>query len=124
MRRARRPALAWNLLFVGVGVAALLASRHLPAPLTRFGQSHGANLAASFGAFFVLRLFPVFQRLPSWVTVMAALLAVNGVEIAQHAGLYPGTYDPEDFLYNAAGVLAAWGIHAILPPFREPTSTS
>jgi len=33
-----------------------------------------------------------------------ALLGVSAQEVAQRVGLYPGTYDPLDFLLNAVGI--------------------
>ena len=112
-----------NVVLIGVGVAGLLLSRHATGPLADFAQRHGANLSFSFAAFFLVRFFPLPGNRRSWVTALYTLAGVWAQELAQHLGLYAGTFDPRDFLFDALGVLIAWGVHAGLGSRRPPSST-
>jgi hypothetical protein len=97
---------------VGVGVAGLLASRHLEGPAKEFLRAHGANVSFSFGAVFLISLFrfplPALNRPVAWAAL--AFVGVSAQEIAQGLGLYPGCFDPWDFLYNAIGAAAGLAV--------------
>ena len=43
-----------------------------------------------------------------------ALVGVFAQEIVQGLGLYPGTFGPLDFLFDALGVVLAWGLASLV----------
>ena len=102
-----------NVVLVLVSVGLMLFARHAPEPMADFLRRHGANLAASFGAFFLVRLFRLPGVRHAWVSAAYAFAAVALVEVAQETGHYPGTFDPMDLAWNATGVGAAWLVHAL-----------
>ncbi|MFC1526105.1 hypothetical protein ACFL6X_04755 [Candidatus Latescibacterota bacterium] len=101
------------LIGVAVGVLGLLLCRHYAGPASDLIHSHGANVTFSFGAYFILKLcrLPLADRRP--VCAAYALLGVSAQEVAQGLSLYPGIFDPLDFLANAAGIGAAWAVDLV-----------
>lgn len=95
---------ARDVLCALVGVLALL----LKGPLARFGgvlvSDYGGNVAASFAAFFVLKLPAVPGRFRLAAAAVLALLATASFEATDGFGFMSNTYDPGDYLANAAGV--------------------
>jgi hypothetical protein len=95
---------ARTVLFEGIGIAGLLFSRFYAGQGQEFFRSFGGNLFFSFGAYFFMK----FARLPPrdfpYVAAAYTLLGVFAQEAAQGMGLYPGWFDPLDFLFNGLGV--------------------
>ena len=97
-----------SLVCIAIGVVGLLFCRHYSGPAAGILHSHGANVAFSFGAYFILRLFrlPLIER--KSINAAYTLVGVSAQEVAQALNLYPGTFDPFDFLANAVGICGAW----------------
>jgi len=93
-----------NLFHVGIGVAGLLSSRYYSGPIKDFFHSYGANISFSFAAYFLLKFF----RLPlinnKYMNAAYTLFGDSVQEFVQSVGIYPGTYDPLDFIFNAIGI--------------------
>lgn len=109
MRETKRRDLSLALLGAGL----LVLCRHHEGWGSAFAHAHGANVAFSFAAFFLVRLFRL--PLPGGASGTAALtlLLVWAQEGAQALGLYPGVFDPWDLLYDAVGVCAALALHLL-----------
>jgi hypothetical protein len=99
-----------RLICIAISVAGLLFSRHYSGPAAEILHSHGANVTFSFGMYFILGLckLPLIER--KSINAAYALLGVSVQEGAQALNLYPGVFDPLDFLANAVGICAAWMI--------------
>jgi len=93
-----------NLFYIGIGIGGLLFSRYYSGPMEDFTHSYGANVTFSFFAYFLLKFFRLPLRDSKYMNAAYALLGVSAQEVAQRVGLYPGTYDPLDFLLNAVGI--------------------
>jgi hypothetical protein len=72
-----------------------------------FVQSYGGNIAASFSAFFILKLPAVPPKYQVVFAVASALLATELFEATDGFGFMSNTYDPADYIANAAGVALA-----------------
>jgi hypothetical protein len=81
----------------------------------RFGSglvhSYGGNVAASFAAFFVLKLPVVPARFEAAAAAALALLAAELFEATSGFGFMSNTYDPVDYLANAIGVALAAAVN-------------
>lgn len=97
-----------KLICIAIGVAGLLFCGQYAGPGAGFLHSHGANVTFSFGAYFILSLcrLPLIERKP--INAAYTFLGVSVQEVAQGLELYPGIFDPLDFLANAVGVCCAW----------------
>lgn len=105
---------ARDVLFVLVGVLGLV----MKSQLARLGgpmvHDYGGNVAASFAAFFVLKL-PVVRARVRLVTAAAlALFATELFEVTDGFGFMSNTYDPGDYLANAIGISLGLGVEGIV----------
>jgi hypothetical protein len=104
---------ARDVLLTLLGVIALL----LKYQLARFGgalvHDYGGNVAASFAAFFVLKLPVVPSRFRLVAAAILALLATELFEATSGFGFMSNTYDPGDYLANAVGVGLALGLDGV-----------
>lgn len=86
--------------------------------LARFGgvlvQDYGGNVAASFAAFFVLKLPHLRGGFRLAGAASLALLASELFEATNGFGFMRNTYDPGDYLANAIGVTLALGVEGIM----------
>ena len=95
---------ARNVLFVLLGVAALVLKRHYSGPFMEIFRSYSGNVSASFAVYFMVRILTSGWRYGMLVTVGIALLAVDLFEITNGFGVMTHVYDPIDFAANAVGV--------------------
>lgn len=104
---------ARDLLLALLGILALL----LKYRLARFGgvlvHDYGGNLAASFAAFFILKLPAVPSRFRLAIAAVLTLLATQLFEATNGFGFMSNIYDPGDYLANAVGVGLALGVEGI-----------
>jgi hypothetical protein len=103
-----------NVLYVLVGVAALVLKKHYIGPGKQLVHNYGGNMAASFAVYFLfLRLpVPIAFRKPAAATL--ALAVVELFEAFDGFGVMTNTYDPFDFVANALGVALALAIDRTL----------
>ena len=94
-------------------------------PFKEIVHGQGWDFASTFGLYHMITIpetifFPRNSKIAKAASVfgLASLL-----EIGQYYGLYPGTFDPKDFLAYAAGVLAALGLEKIID-YKLKFSTS
>lgn len=108
-----RTAIARNVLFVLLGVMALVLKRHYTGPFVEIVYSYGGNVSASFAVYFVVRISILGWRFRRLVTAGIALLVVELFEATNGFGLMTNVYDRVDFVANMVGVGLALSIDAV-----------
>jgi len=109
-------ALIRNLFFVFLGISLFLFRKHYSGPLEDLVHSYAGNFFVSFALYFVF-INPLVQVQFKAKRVIAALLTlavVESFEAFNGFGFMANTYDPVDFIANAAGVGFALGLDTIL----------
>lgn len=101
-------------MFALLGVLALLVKNWMGPFGGVLVHDHGGNVAASFAAFFVLKLPAVPSRLRLATAAALALLATEVFEATNGFGFMSNTYDPGDYLANAVGVGLACGVEGLM----------
>ena len=106
-----------NVLFVLLGVLALVLKPSLAGPSAGIVHRWGGNLAVSFACYFLANIPPVRTRHRKLVAAAGALLAVEAFEATDGFGVMSNVYDPIDFAANVLGVGLALMIDAALGRF-------
>lgn len=70
--------------------------------VAKFMGSYQHDIAAPFGVYFIMKLVNKDRSILSRAIMVFSLYSAG--EIAQGLHLYPGTFDPKDFLAYATGV--------------------
>jgi len=111
----------YDISLVLLGVVALVTKRHI-----NFGivQSYGGNIAASFSAFFLLKLPFLPTKVQAAAAAALALLATELFEATNGFGFMSNTYDPADYLANATGVALAATVNTALQLATRPRKRS
>ena len=115
---------ARDVAFVLLGALGLVAKRQLAVLGGPLVHDYGGNVAASFAAFFVLKLPFVAARVRLAAAAALALLAATLFELTDGFGFMSNTYDPGDYLANAIGVglaLVVEGVASLVARRRERT---
>ncbi len=105
---------ARNVIFVLLGVAALVLKKHYSGPLVEIIHSYGGNLSASFAVYFVVRILTFGWRYRRFATAGIALLVVELFELTNGFGVMTNVYDSVDLLANAVGVVLALAIDTLV----------
>jgi hypothetical protein len=108
---------ARNVLFVLLGVAALVLKPSFAGPSAGIIHRWGGNLAVSFACYFLANIPPVRTRHRKLVAAASALVAVQAFEATNGFGFMSNVYDPIDYAANALGVGLALMIDAALGGF-------
>ena len=108
---------ARNVLFVLLGVAALVLKGSFVSPSAGIVHRWGGNLAVSFACYFLANIPPMRTRHRKLVAAASALVAVEAFEATNGFGIMSNVYDPIDFAANALGVGLALMIDAALGRF-------
>lgn len=95
---------AWRILCIAIGVGCLLFRRHYSGVGAGYLSAQGANISLPFAAYFLLRFFNLPPKDDRFAVAVYTYAGVSAQEVAQVAGLYPGTFDWLDFLFNASGI--------------------
>ena len=103
-----------NVLYVLVGVAALVLKKHYIGPGKQLVHNYGGNMAASFAVYFLFLQLPVPTAFRKPVAAALALAVVELFEAFDGFGVMTNTYDPFDFVANALGVALALAIDRTL----------
>jgi hypothetical protein len=113
---------ARNVVFVLVGVAALVMNKQYSGPLVDIVQSYGGNVTASFAVYFLIRIMATGWRNGRLLSAGVAFLVVALFEVTNGFGVMTNVYDPADLLADALGVGLALVVDAVAPPgkSREP----
>lgn len=82
--------------------------------------AYGGNIAASFSTYYLLKLPGVPLRYQTLTAITLALLATELFEATDGFGVMSNTYDPVDYLANAAGVALAAGLDMARPFLSRP----
>jgi len=106
-----------NVLFVLLGVMALVLKGSFVAPSAGIVHRWGGNLAVSFACYFLANIPPMRTRHRRLVAAASALAAVEAFEATNGFGVMSNVYDPIDFAANALGVGLALMIDAALGRF-------
>lgn len=96
--------------FVLVGVAGLLARDRYSGPWQEMVRSYGGNLSVSFAVYFLAMRLKWPRGWARGMAAGAALAAVESFEAFDGFGVMSNTFDPWDFVANAAGVALAYGV--------------
>jgi hypothetical protein len=105
---------ARNVLYVLVGVAALVLKKYYAGPGEQSVHNYGGNVAASFAVYFLFLQLPIPTLFKKPVAAALALAVVELFEAFDGFGVMTNTYDPFDFVANALGVALALTIDCIL----------
>jgi hypothetical protein len=108
---------ARTVLFVLLGVVALVLKGSFVEPSAGIVHRWGGNLAVSFACYFLASIPPVRTRHRKLVAAAGALLAVEAFEATDGFGVMSNVYDPIDFAANALGVGLALMLDAALGRF-------
>jgi hypothetical protein len=93
-----------NVVLAVAGAAVLVLGSAYSGPFAEAFQAHSGNVAVSFALYFAaLNATARYQR-PRLLAASLTLLAVELFEVTDGFGVMANTYDPIDFVANAAGV--------------------
>ncbi len=146
LRDAKKPltgTTARNVLFVIIGVAALVLRGRYSGPGHDLVHSYGGNVAVSFAAYFwaLIATSPFAARfladparreqrlnlkssLPRMLAAGLALVVVQLFELLDGFGVMTNVYDPFDLVANTAGTAIAFALDASLPAARQGTGAN
>lgn len=93
-----------TVLFVLLGVAALVLKPYYHGPLAQVLYSYGGNFAVSFAVYFLAAIVATRLRWGRFAAAASALLIVEAFEVTNGFGVMSNVYDPVDLVANAAGV--------------------
>jgi hypothetical protein len=110
-----------NVLYVLIGVAALVLKKRYAGPGEQLVYNYGGNISASFAVYFIFLQLPIPTVLKKPVAAGLALAVVELFEALDGFGVMTNTYDPFDFVANALGVGLALVVDTI---FRFRTRAS
>ncbi len=105
---------ARNVMYVLVGVAALVLKKHYAGPGDQLLHNYGGNIAASFAVYFMFLQVPIPTTFKKTFAAGLALAAVELFEAFDGFGVMTNTYDPYDFVANALGVALALTVDSTL----------
>ncbi|HSA23998.1 MAG TPA: hypothetical protein P5076_21240, partial [Myxococcota bacterium] len=103
-----------RVALVLAGVAGLLLRDQYAGPGQELVRCHAGNLCVSFALYFVATFLPWPGRFGRLLSAGLALAAVELFEATDGFGVMANTYDPLDFVANAAGVGLALGLDALV----------
>lgn len=105
-----------NIVLALLGAAVLVLVPAYDGPFREVVGSYGGNVAVSFALYFAARnAADRFER-PRLLAAAATLLAVELFEATDGFGIMANTFDPVDFVANAAGVGLAVVVDALTAP--------
>lgn len=87
-----------------LGTAGLVLKSTYRGPLEEVVYAHGGNFTVSFALYFVAVTAASRIGLGRLTAAAATLIAVEAFEITNGFGVMTNTYDPADFVANAAGI--------------------
>jgi hypothetical protein len=103
-----------SVLYVLVGVAALILKKHYAGPGEQLVHNYGGNIAASFAVYFMFLQVPIPTTFKKTFAAGLSLAVVELFEAFDGFGVMTNTYDPFDFVANTVGVALAVGVDSIL----------
>ena len=113
-----------NVLFTLLGVLGLLLKGPYSGPQMVLVYSYGGNLSVSFAVYFMITHVSMRYRYGRLLTAVLALAAVDLFEATDGFHLLSNTYDPFDFLANAAGVALALCLDTVVSRLANPTAVA
>ena len=112
-----------NVAFVLLGVIGLVLKGHYLGPQPELVRSYGGNISVSFAVYFMFTHVPLRLRFRKLMTAGLSLAAVDLFEATDGFQLMSNTYDPLDYVANAAGIGLALWIDAMVSRIMDPTPT-
>jgi hypothetical protein len=103
-----------RVVFILLGVAALVLKPHYNGPLREFVWSYGGNAAVSFSVYFLVTFLPFTGGFRKLLSAGLALLVVQLFEATDGFGVMGNVYDPIDFVANAVGIGLAFAVDLAL----------
>lgn len=110
---------AWYIIFVLLGVVALVLKRHYACLYGDVVYCYGGNVSASFAVYFMVRISTLGWRYGRLVTTSIVLLVVELFEVTNGFGVMTNVYDPADFVANALGVGLALLLDTLLGSMQK-----
>ena len=114
---------ARDLVFILLGILVLVMKRQLAQLGGVAVRDYGGNIAASFAAFFLLKLPAIPSGFRLAIAAASSLLVTELFEATSGFGFMSNTYDPGDYLANAIGVGLALGVEAIMLLVSRPRAS-
>jgi hypothetical protein len=114
---------ARDLVFILLGILVLVMKRQLAQLGGVTVRDYGGNIAASFAAFFLLKLPAIPSGFRLAIAAASSLLVTELFEATSGFGFMSNTYDPGDYLANAIGVGLALGVEAIMLLVSRPRAS-
>ena len=109
-----RPAVARNVFFVLLGVAALVLKGHYYGPFMETVHSYGGNVSASFAVYFLVGISAFGRKLGRLAAAGIALLIVELFEATDGFFVMTNVYDGVDFAANSVGVALGLAIDSLV----------
>ena len=105
---------ARDVLFVLLGVGALVLKSQYAGPADGLVHNYGGNVAASFAVYFLARRVTARWRRPGASAAALAFVAVQLFEVLDGFGVMTNVYDPVDLAANTAGIALAAALDGIV----------
>ena len=112
----RRAITIRNVVMALIGAAVLVLVPAYDGPFGEVLWAYGGNVAVSFALYFAALNASTRYRRPRWLAASATLLAVELFEATDGFGVMANTFDPIDFVANAAGVGLAIVVDVVTTP--------
>jgi hypothetical protein len=103
---------ARDVIFVFIGVTALLFKSWFSDSLPDFAFSYLGNLSVSFAVYFLVRLAS-HHRFNMILSAIVAIVIVEVFEAANGFGIMTNVYDQLDYVANALGVALAVAVDVV-----------
>jgi hypothetical protein len=108
-----------NVALALLGGAVLVLVPAYDGPFGELVGAYGGNVAVSFALYFAARNASARYRRPRLLAASATLVAVELFEATDGFGVMANTFDPVDFVANAAGVGLAVIVDVVTTPMLD-----
>jgi hypothetical protein len=112
----RRTMTVRNVVMALIGAMVLVILPAYDGPYDELLGSYGGNVAVSFALYFAVLNATDRYRRPRLLAASASLLVVELFEATDGFGVMANTFDPIDFVANAAGVGLALIVDVVTTP--------
>jgi hypothetical protein len=112
-----------NVVMALLGAAVLVLVPAYDGPAAEVVGAYGGNVAVSFALYFAALGASARFRWPRLIAASATLLTVELFEATDGFGVMANTFDPVDFVANAAGVGLAVLVDVVTTPRSSKVSS-